>query len=238
VKGCIVSRNVDKGQTVAASFQAPLIFVIANDLRKMEIQVNVPEADVGRILVGQNVPFTVDAYPDHIFDGKVSQVRLQSTTVNNVVTYTVMVDLENPADKHHPDGMLLPGMTANVTFEIAKSGKDSLHVMTTALRFDPSAELIEREEKPPRDAKTDAKSDHGKRRGDSRRGRIFIKSAQGLLHAIPVKTGVSDGVQVEVTPLDPSVTLEEGTEVVIGIQPPEEEEATNPFAMRMGGGRR
>jgi HlyD family secretion protein len=242
VKGVIVSRNVDKGQTVAASFQAPLIFVIANDLRKMQIQASVPEADVGRVLVGQNVPFTVDAYPDHVFDGKVSQIRLQSTTVNNVVTYTVMIDLENPADKHHPDGMLLPGMTANVTFEIAKSSKDSLHVMSTALRFEPPLEMLEPEarekaEKRGKRSDKDAAAAGSHKRADSKRGRIYVKNAQNLLHPIPVTVGVTDGVNVEVTPVDEKVTLEEGQEIVIGIQQEEEAEATNPFQMRMGGPR-
>src|SRR5262249_34328042 len=113
VDGVVVSRNVDVGQTVAASLSAPTLFVIANDLTKIQVQASVPEADVGKIHEQQPARFGVDAHPDRVFEGIVSQVRLASTTVQNVVTYTVMVDAFNP------DGLLLPGMTANVTFEIS-----------------------------------------------------------------------------------------------------------------------
>ena len=287
VKGSIVSRNVDVGQTVAASLQAPTLFVIANDLRKMQVQASVPEADVGKILEGQHVPFTVDAYPDRVFEGVVSQVRLQSTTVQNVVTYTVMVNLDNPPDPHHPDGMLLPGMTANATFEIAKSARDSLHVMSTALRFEPALELLEPEarakadqhgkgrhpggQKAPSEQPSDGSlpesraserrepaTERGgarppagseatalegntppaKKRGGSKRARLYVKNAEGLLHPVPVKTGVSDGAQVEVTPLEETPKLEAGAEIVIGVQAEEEEQSTNPFAPRMPGGPR
>jgi HlyD family secretion protein len=265
VNGSIVSRNVDVGQTVAASLQAPTLFVIANDLSKMQVQASVPEADVGRILVGQHVPFTVDAYPDHIFEGTVSQIRLQSTTTSNVVTYTVMVDLLNPPDAHHPDGMLLPGMTANVTFEIAKSSKTSFHVMTTAIRYEPPIDLLDPEAREkaasrgkPKGAPSDGTIADGKpeagkpdakpagkdltRRRSGKRVRLYVKNAEGLLHPIPVKVGVTDGSQVEVTPLDENVSLEEGQEIVIGVMAEEEEQSTNPFAPRMpggpGGGRR
>jgi HlyD family secretion protein len=129
VDGVIVSRNVDVGQTVAASLSAPTLFVIANDLTKIQVQASVPEADVGKIKESQHARFTVDAHPERTFDGNVSQVRLASTTVQNVVTYTVMVDASNP------DGLLLPGMTANITFEISKSAKDALHVPAAALRL-------------------------------------------------------------------------------------------------------
>jgi HlyD family secretion protein len=262
VKGSIVSRNVDVGQTVAASLQAPTLFVIANDLRKMQVQASVPEADVGKILDGQRVPFTVDAYPEHVFEGVVSQVRLQSTTVQNVVTYTVMVDLDNPPDAHHPDGMLLPGMTANATFEIAKSSRESLHVMSTALRFEPPVELLEPEARAK--AEQHGKGRHGggqkpseqpsdgslpaggaaatqdappaKKHIGSKRARLYVKNAEGLLKPVPVKTGVSDGAQVEVTPLDDATKLDAGSEIVIGVQQEEEEQSTNPFAPRMPGG--
>ncbi len=287
VKGSVVSRQVDVGQTVAASLQAPTLFIIGSDgkyvngkyvdgkkvpglssdsgMGRLQVQASVPEADVGRIKVGQHVPFTVDAFPDHIFEGWVSQIRLQSTSVNNVVTYTVMIDLDNPPDAAHKDGMLLPGMTANVTFEIAKSDKDSLHVMTTALRFEPALEYLEPEAREkmaarakrgagggggPRQGPSDgsvpdggapASRPEGKRRGEKLRGRVYIKNAQGLLHPVPVRLGVTDGAQVEVTPIDESTTLEPGTEVVIGVQQEEEENTTNPFAPKNpfgAGGRR
>jgi HlyD family secretion protein len=129
VDGVVVSRNVDVGQTVAASLSAPTLFVIANDLTKIQVQASVPEADGGKIKEGQRARFTVDAHPERAFEGAVSQVRLASTTVQNVVTYTVLVDASNP------EGLLLPGMTANVTFEIAKSAADALRVPAAALRL-------------------------------------------------------------------------------------------------------
>lgn len=136
VDGTVVSRNVDVGQTVAASLQAPTLFLIAQDLTKIQVQVSVPEADIGKIHKDQPAHFTVDAYGDRTFEGNVSQVRLASTTVQNVVTYTVVVDASNP------DGLLFPGMTATLSFEIARSAKDALHVPVTALRVQPSADLL------------------------------------------------------------------------------------------------
>src|SRR6185503_13397322 len=101
IDGVVVSRNVDVGQTVAASLSAPTLFVIAGDLTKVQVQASVPEADVGRIREGQRARFTVDAHPERTFEGSVSQVRLASTTVQNVVTYTVLIDATNP------EGLLL-----------------------------------------------------------------------------------------------------------------------------------
>src|SRR5258706_237929 len=132
-----VARAVEVGQTVAASLQAPTLFLIAQDLTKVQVQVSVPEPDIGKIHKGQRARFSVDAYSDKSFEGTVSQVRLASTTVQNVVTYTVVVDASNP------DGLLFPGMTASLTFEIARSSKDALHVPATALRLQPAAELVD-----------------------------------------------------------------------------------------------
>ena len=109
VDGTVISRKIDLGQPVAASFQAPELFTIAQDLKKMQIEVNVSEADIGKVKEGQEVIYTLDGYPDDEFEGKVSQVRLSSTTVSNVVTYSVIVDVENE------DLKLKPGMTANVS---------------------------------------------------------------------------------------------------------------------------
>lgn len=233
IDGVVVSRNVDVGQTVAASLQAPTLYVIANDLTKIQVQASVPEADIGRIQEKQLAIFTVDAHPEHVFEGRVSQVRLASTTVQNVVTYTVLIDAENPK------GLLLPGMTANVTFEIAKSDKDALHVMTTALRYDPPVELVE-----PQAREAVAEKKEKPKKGDAQKktrsahfGKIYVKNAQGLLHPVPVKIGISDGAQAEVSTKDPAA-LAEGMEVVIGIQEEEEEASKNPFAPSMGGPRR
>lgn len=131
VNGTVISRNVDVGQTVAASFQTPTLFNIAQDLTKMQIDTNVDEADIGKIKVGQPVEFTVDAYADIIFKGKVSEVRSSPTTVQNVVTYDVVVKVDNPDQK------LKPGMTANVSIILADK-KGVLRVPNAALRFRPA----------------------------------------------------------------------------------------------------
>lgn len=131
VDGTVVSRNVDVGQTVAASFQTPTLFNIAQDLTKMQIDTSVAEADIGRIEVGQSVEFTVDAYPDVTFNGKVSEIRNAPIVVQNVVTYDVVVKVDNPELK------LKPGMTANVSI-IVSSKKDVLMIPNAALRFRPS----------------------------------------------------------------------------------------------------
>ena len=131
VNGTVVSRNVDVGQTVAASFQTPTLFSIAQDLTKMQIDTNVAEADIGNVKVRQDVEFTVDAYPDTTFKGKVSQVRNAPITVQNVVTYDVVIEVHNPQLK------LKPGMTANVSI-IISTKKDILKIPNAALRFKPS----------------------------------------------------------------------------------------------------
>src|SRR5207237_305523 len=113
IDGIVIARSVDVGQTVAASLSAPTIYVIADDMKKMQIQASVAEADIGRIKEEMDVTFTVDAYRNDRFKGKVSQIRLSATTVQNVVTYTVIIDAANPGTK------LLPGMTANVSFDSA-----------------------------------------------------------------------------------------------------------------------
>jgi len=128
VDGIVISRNVDIGQTVAASFQTPTLFNIAQDLTRMQIDTNVDEADIGKVRVGQPVQFTVDAYPDHTFAGRVSEIRNAPTTVQNVVTYSVIVKVANPELK------LKPGMTANVSI-ITALEKGVLKVPNGALRF-------------------------------------------------------------------------------------------------------
>jgi HlyD family secretion protein len=131
VDGTVVSRNVDVGQTVAASFQTPTLFTIAQDLTKMQIDTSVDEADIGKVNVGQEVEFTVDAYAEVTFKGKVGQVRIAPITVQNVVTYDVVITVDNP------DVKLKPGMTANVSIIIAEK-KDILRIPNAALRFRPS----------------------------------------------------------------------------------------------------
>jgi len=133
INGIVISRNVDVGQTVAASFQTPTLFTIAQDLTKMEIQTSVDEADISKVRVGQPVTFTVDSYPDQIFNGTVSQIRKSPVLTQNVVTYTVIVSVENK------DLKLMPGMTADVTIEIMRK-QNVLKIPISALRFRPESE--------------------------------------------------------------------------------------------------
>ena len=130
VDGIVVSRAVDVGQTVAASFQTPTLFQVAQDLTNMQIEVNVSEADIGKIKKGQEVEYTLDGYADSIFHGKVTEVRIAPTTVSNVVTYTVIVDVNNKDQK------MIPGMTANASI-ITNKSENVICVPTDALKFTP-----------------------------------------------------------------------------------------------------
>lgn len=136
IDGIVVSRDVDVGQTVAASLQAPQLFAIANDLSRMQVEASVDEADIGQIVTGQTATFTVDAYPDENFEGKVTQVRLSPINVQNVVTYTVIIEVPNPGQK------LRPGMTATASILIDKR-EDVLRVPAVAIRFQPPADVLE-----------------------------------------------------------------------------------------------
>ena len=131
VDGTVISRAVDVGQTVAASFNTPTLFEVAKDLTQMQIETSVSEADIGKIKVGQLAKYTLDGYQDKIFEGKVTQVRLASTTTNNVVTYTVIVSVDNS------EGFVIPGMTANVSI-ITSNVKNALCVPNQALKFSPA----------------------------------------------------------------------------------------------------
>ncbi len=135
VSGVVVSRSVDLGQTVAASFQTPTLFTIAQNLQYMQIDTSVAEADVGGVRVGQTVNFTVDAYPDRVFQGKVFRIRLDSKILQNVVTYDVVVEVSNPEE------ILLPGMTAFVSIIISEKN-DSLKLPLAALKFRPNGDNI------------------------------------------------------------------------------------------------
>ena len=130
VDGTVVSRAVDVGQTVAASFQTPTLFMVAQDLTNMQIETSVSEADIGKVKVGQEVNYTLDGYQDRVFHGRVTQVRISPTTVQNVVTYTVIVDVDNE------EGLLIPGMTANVSIITSKK-EDIMTVPNSALKFTP-----------------------------------------------------------------------------------------------------
>jgi HlyD family secretion protein len=169
VDGIVVSRNVDVGQTVAASFQTPTLFTIAQDLTKMQIDTSVDEADIGKIKVGQDVEFTVDAYPGITFKGKVRQVRNAPITVQNVVTYDVVINVDNPEFK------LKPGMTANVSI-IVSIKKDVLKIPNAALRFKPA--------------------EKGKTAAQQKGTGVWILE-QGELKRLPISIGISDGNYTE-----------------------------------------
>ena len=228
IDGMVISRNVDVGQTVAASLQAPVIFQIANDLTKMQIDANVAEADVGGVAVDQEVEFTVDAFPTQTFRGKVIQVRNAPITVQNVVTYDTVIGVSNPELK------LKPGMTANVS--IISAHKDGvLKIPNGALRFrmpDDSATPAAR-----RDFSASSGRQPGGKppaRGERRVERSVYLLAPGESNPtrVTIKTGISDGVTTEVTE-----GLKEGDRVVTGAPEssnPSDTPATNPF----GGGRR
>jgi HlyD family secretion protein len=190
IDGVVISRNVDVGQTVAASLQAPVIFAIANDLTKMQIDANVAEADVGAVSVDQNVDFTVDAFPTLTFHGKVIQVRNAPITVQNVVTYDTVIGVSNP------DLKLKPGMTANVSVLIAHRD-NVLLLKNAALRYRPP------DATPPDSKPAGAGSGGGPRQGkggEHRTGRTVYVLTEGARQPAPVqiKTGISDGVATEV----------------------------------------
>jgi HlyD family secretion protein len=131
ISGTVINRNVDRGQTVAASFSAPVLFTIGQDLTQMQVNTNIDEASVGRLKVGMPATFLVDAYPGQPFTGTISQIRLNSTTINNVVTYNAVITVPNP------DLQLEPGMTANVKIKIDEAD-DALRIVNSALRFRPN----------------------------------------------------------------------------------------------------
>ncbi len=197
IDGIVISRNVDVGQTVAASLSAPTLFTIANDLTRMQLEASVDEADIGMIQVDQKVSFTVDAFPERTFSGVVHQIRLAPQTVQNVVSYTVIVLVENP------DQLLLPGMTANATF-LVNEARGVLRVPSAALRFRPAAK--------PGAVRAPGAAADGQRPAGARGGpAVFVLAENGKLHRVRVTPGLSDGTFTAVA----ADSLREGMQVVI-----------------------
>jgi HlyD family secretion protein len=193
VDGTVVSRNITLGQTVAASFQTPTLFLIAQDLTKMQVDTNVSESDVGNAKVGEKASFTVEAYPGRTFWGQVAQVREAPITVQNVVTYDVVVSVDNP------DFALLPGMTANTRI-ITDERDDVLRVPVRALRFAPQG--VEA---------TDRKKEAGSRKeGGAKSGAVWVLR-EGRPERVPVTSGLADGTNAEIT----STSLSTGDQVVV-----------------------
>ena len=214
--GVVLSRNVEVGQTVTSGLQTPTLFVIARDLQKMELQASVDEADIARVVAGQPVAFTVDAHGARQFSGRVSQVRLQPIVAQNVVSYTTMIDVDNP------DLALKPGMTATVRIETARTD-DTLRVPAAAVRFRPTADVLQAighaaDPTTPRATRSasGARSPNASaaRRSPGEGGRSAIWTlADGRLERVPVEIGVSDGAMVAVK----AQTLTEGATVVTGV---------------------
>jgi HlyD family secretion protein len=212
VDGVVVSRNVDVGQTVAASFQTPTLFLIAEDLTKMQVDTNVSESDVGRVREAQPATFTVDAYPGKPFKASVAQVRNAPLTVQNVVTYDVVLAVDNP------DLALKPGMTANVTVTTARRD-DVVRVPARALRFRPES--------------VGQAAAHGGKKA-SRDTTVYVLGADGTPSPVEVRVGIRDNQNAELV----SGELAEGTEVIVGVKREATTAPTGSPPGFAGGGRR
>ncbi len=215
IDGVILSKSVEEGQTVAASFNTPELFVIAQDLTDMRVIADIDEADIGGVKEGQRVSFTVDAFPDDQFEGRVTQVRQQATTESNVVTYEVVISAPNN------DLKLKPGLTANVTiFTLEKN--DVLAVPSKALRFHPNEALLQKGE-----TIEDCEGDH----------KLWTKEGT-VFKAHKVEVGTSNGIMTEITS-----GMKVGTEILTdfnisgGAGEAEQQQAGNPFMPRPGGNR-
>jgi len=255
IDGVVINRRVNIGQTVAASFQAPVLFQIANDLSKMQVECSVDEADIGKVKEGQKVRFTVDAFPDENFTGKVSQVRYAPEIVQNVVTYTTIVEVDNPEMK------LRPGMTATASV-VTGEAKNVLRVSNSALRFNPSLspeemrELMASMRQEMRERKGGSSRPEGSRpggdahrqatqrpgsgqhasgmRGFSMQGarmrqfaRVWVEDESGKLKMAFVRTGVTDNNYTEIV----SGSLKEGQLVITGETSGQEDRRTSTSRM-------
>ncbi len=233
IDGVVIERNVDVGQTVAASFSAPQLFLIAKDLTQMQILAQVDESDIGQIRAGQHVTFTVQAYPENTFDGTVSQVRLESKTEENVVDYTVVIEVNNAT------GGLLPGMTATVTF-LVDEVTNVLEVPNAAVRFRPSQAMlaqVRREGPARRDSAGVTSMSPRSTASSTNRVVLWYFDDAGELRAARAQTGITDGQMTEVS----GPGLHEGMQVVAGVVSGSSEQAgttgTNPFQGNGQGGR-
>ncbi len=219
VDGVVINRNVSEGQTVVASFNAQVLFSIATDLQKIQVEASIPEADIGTVAAGQQVTFTVDAYNEQVFTGTVTQVRMAASTVQNVVTYPVIIEAVNP------DLKLFPGMTADIICEVARHA-NVFKVPNAALRFKPE-ESNDAEDATPAKGKGKGKSDRADRTHD-----IWVQSPEtGRIHPASVSLGITDGAFTEIKG---SHSLAEGQLIITGIQVKSNNEKTvNPFTPQM-----
>jgi HlyD family secretion protein len=202
VDGIVVKRSVDTGQTVAASLQAPELFIIARNLTDMQVETSIDEADVGRVQLGQKASFTVDAFPGRSFSGEVMQVRKSAQVVSNVVTYTVIVSAANPQLN------LLPGMTANV--RVVTAQKDAvLKVPNAALRFKPPQPA---DEPKAANVRTERAAKGPGEPGKGRGGKVWLPGSNGQPKAVEVRLGITDGTATELLSEEPA----EGAQVIVG----------------------
>ncbi len=231
VNGIVIKRAIERGQTVAASLQAPELFIIAQNLRDMQVEAAIDESDVGRLRTGQKASFTVDAFPGQTFEGQIKQVRKAATNVANVVTYVAVVGFSNP------DGQLMPGMTANVRV-VTDERQDVLKVANSALRMRIASEAAQAPKarasgaQGPASGAAAGSNSSGARKapagakppGDSARastrGRVYVLDGQGKPKPVAVRLGVSDGSMTELITTADGDALAEGAEVVVGTQAP------------------
>lgn len=237
VDGVIVARRVNIGQTVVASLNAPSLFLIAKDLRQMQVWAAVNEADIGAIEPGQKVTFTIDTYPGQTFNGVVGKVRLNATMTQNVVTYTVEIDTDNS------DGRLKPYLTANVEFEVAEH-KDVLTVPNAALRWTPLPQQIspdvrhsERQDRGRRSSSPAREGETGPgeaKPATSTRGTVWVRDG-AYVKPMTVRVGATDGTMTEIS----GDGVQEDMEVVVGeAEQRVGDDTTSPFTPRMFGNRR
>jgi HlyD family secretion protein len=242
IDGVVVDRQYDVGQTVAASFQAPMLFQIAQDLTKMQVAADVSESDIGRVQMGEPVKFTVDAYPDRQFRGKVAQIRMIATVNQNVVTYPVIVEVSNP------DLLLRPTMTANVTIDVA-TVRDTLRVPNAALRWKPEGTTVAAaaspEERAARTAQGAAGPGGAAGAGGAGRpggGRVVRPTTiyepqgpKGEPKPVEIRTGITDGRFTQVV----SGEVKPGDTVIVGLATAKANTAgTAPPGAAPGGQRR
>ena len=217
IDGVILTKDVKEGQTVAASFNTPTLFTIAKDLTKMLVEADVDEADIGGVAVGQRVTFTVDAYPNEEFDGIVKQVRLGATVTSNVVTYTVIVEADNSANK------LKPGLTATITI-YTQELPNTTSIKVKALSFDPDPLILEQyyiqEEITPEENSMPSGSDPNQ---NPNMEKVWLRDKNGLLQPKTVETGMSDGIHVQILS-----GLDLGDEVITDLSREEQMETSGP----------
>ena len=235
IDGVVIARNVEVGQTVAASLSAPVLFILAQDLSQMEILAAIDESDIGQIAEGQDVHFSVQAYSTRSFEGLVRQVRLEASTQDNVVTYGVVVAVDNE------DGALLPGMTATIAV-VVDEVENALHVPNTALRFRPTEEMVlalqaaappegrggEGQAASPGAGEVRGSRQPGAGRDAANTATLWYVAEDGALRRARVRTGLSDGVNTVVT--SPSDDVEAGLQVIAAVTTTAAAESVeNPF---------